>query len=148
MQPGFDDIEGITRTVVGYSGGRNTNPSYKSVSNGDGHAEAIRCEYDTTTLSYTDMLDAFWANYVGPGNGQYRAVIWYSTEEERKLAQARLEEERASGKWMDLQVSDIAISLEPVCEWFDAEPCHQYRTIGGVKRWKEETARTASGSNN
>jgi len=135
------------RTVVGYTGGRNSNPSYKSVSAGDGHAEAVRCEYDNTTLSYTDMLDAFWTNYVGPGNGQYRAVIWYSTEEERKLAQARLEEERASGKWLGFQVSEIAISIEPEGEWFDAEPYHQYRTIGGVNRWEEELAKNSSRSN-
>lgn len=146
MQPGFDDIEGITRTIVGYTGGLNPNPSYSSVCAGDGHFEAIRCEYDKSQLSYDDMLDLFWQNYVGPGVGQYSAAIWYNTDEERKLAEGRLEKERASGKWMDFQVSGHAISISSAGEWYDAERCHQYRVIGGPARWDKEVARESSSS--
>jgi len=63
MQPAFDAVKGVTRTVVGYTGGRAEHPTYEEVSSGStGHVEAIEVEYDPARVSYETLLDVFWHN--------------------------------------------------------------------------------------
>src|SRR5678815_1139891 len=80
----------------GFAGGHVKNPSYKEVCNGTtGHAEVCQIVYDTTKLSYADMLQAFWKshdptqlNRQGNDVGtQYRSVIFYHNDEQRRLAE-------------------------------------------------------------
>ena len=53
-------MPGVTKTVVGYTGGDTENPSYTSVCAGDGHTEALRVEWDPTRTDYAAMLDVFY----------------------------------------------------------------------------------------
>lgn len=56
----FAKLTGVTRAVVGYMGGKNESPTYRSVCQGDGHIESVLVEYDDTKISYKELLDAFW----------------------------------------------------------------------------------------
>ncbi|MFA5992957.1 MAG: peptide-methionine (S)-S-oxide reductase MsrA [Candidatus Pacearchaeota archaeon] len=82
----FLRVPGVISTVVGYSGGNTKNPTYKQVSSGGtGHTESIQIEFNTTTISYKDLLDVFWRihdptslNKQGLDIGtNYRSVIFY-----------------------------------------------------------------------
>jgi len=93
----FQEIPGVENAVSGFSGGTSKNPTYR----GDhaGHYEAVELTYDPDIISYDKLLDLFWRN-IDPfdRSGQfcdkgpsYRSAIFYSTEREKKLAQASLE---------------------------------------------------------
>ena len=96
MEPPFDKQKGIISTISGYTGGQKKNPQYKEVSSGaTGHLEAIEVTYDPAKVSYEELLYIFWkqinptdnkGQFVDRG-GQYRSAIFYSTEEEKRLAQ-------------------------------------------------------------
>lgn len=134
MQPQFDELEGVERTVVGYTGGTNPKPTYKSVCDDDGHTEAVRVEYNPKDISYQDLLDRFWETYVGPGGkAQYMTAIWCEDEEQLQLAKKSLKEQQASDKYQDMSfmVRDGAIKIEMARPWTDAEPYHQYHAFGG-----------------
>eukprot|EP00439_Symbiodinium_sp_Y106_P017611 s4358_g2.t1 len=77
-QATFDKVPGVTRTVVGYTGGRNPRPTYDSVCAGDGHTEAIRVEYDPDKVSYDKLLDVFYKGCGAESSGkpQYKSAIW------------------------------------------------------------------------
>ena len=89
-------VPGVTKTTVGYSGGKTTNPSYEDVCTGTtGHAEAIQVEFDPTKLTYEGLLGYFFRmhdpttlnrqhNDVGT---QYRSAIFYNSDEQRKTAE-------------------------------------------------------------
>ena len=81
-------------TTVGYAGGKTENPTYPLVCSGTtGHAETVELEYDPHLVSYQELLNKFWtledptADYVYH-SGQYRNVIFYFDEEQRKVAEA------------------------------------------------------------
>ena len=64
VEAAFRQIDGVTATTVGYSGGHTTNPTYKEVcTNTTGHAEVVQVEYDPDRVSYEILLDAFWSNH-------------------------------------------------------------------------------------
>ena len=88
----------MVRTRVGYSGGRTQSPTYRSI--GD-HSEALQIDYDPSRISYRELLDIFWKSHA-PGirswSLQYRAVIFYHNEEQKRLALASKEEEAAKRK--------------------------------------------------
>ncbi len=76
MQPPFDHVPGVTATRVGFTGGREANPTYKQVSAGDtGHREAIEVTFDPTNVPYTKLLEVFWQN-INPiqRDGQFHDV--------------------------------------------------------------------------
>ena len=91
----FSQVRGVVRTTAGYCGGRVANPTYEQVCTGKtGHAEAVFVEFDSSVVSYSDLLDVFWEmhdptqlNRQGPDVGsQYRSVIFYYSEEQREVA--------------------------------------------------------------
>lgn len=101
---------------MGYTGGKNSAPSYESVCAGDGHTEAIRIEYDPSKVSYEDLLQYFWAGHSpAPTKTQYRSAIWYEGEDQREAAEAA-SSQRPRGKY---------VALKPVQPWYDAEEYHQ-----------------------
>ena len=88
----FRQITGVISTAVGYSGGNHKNPNYKDVCAGTtGHAEVVHLEYDSSTVSYETLLQAFWDNHdpttlnrQGPDVGtQYRSVVFFHTPEQQ-----------------------------------------------------------------
>ncbi len=94
----FEHVKGVTEVTSGYSGGTAKTANYKAVSRGEtGHAEAVRITYDSSQVSYEQLLKIFFSvahdptelNRQGPDTGtQYRSAIFYSNDEQKRIAQA------------------------------------------------------------
>jgi peptide-methionine (S)-S-oxide reductase len=126
----FRRVPGVIDTAVGYMGGTTENPTYEEVcTDKTGHAEVVQVEYNPEQVSYEELLDVFWNNHnpttlnrQGPDVGtQYRSVIFYHTEEQRRLAEKSKEELDKSGRWKDPIVTEIA----PANTFWRAEEYHQ-----------------------
>lgn len=100
VQAAFDRIKGVVCTQVGYMGGWTEDPTYEDVcTNRTGHAEVVDLRYDPERVSYEQLLEAFWnmhdpttPNRQGPDVGmQYRSVVFYHDEEQRRAAEAMKE---------------------------------------------------------
>jgi peptide-methionine (S)-S-oxide reductase len=129
MEPPFDALPGVIKTISGFTGGHTENPTYKEVSNGKtGHSEALQVTYDASKISYEKLLEVFWHN-IDPFNSngqfcdegeQYKAVIFYADEKQKQLAEAS--KIRISQQMSDKQV---AASIKPAGKFFPAEEYHQ-----------------------
>lgn len=126
----FQELEGVQKVISGYEGGQVANPTYKQVCTGaTGHAEVIQVKYDPTKISYEELLAAFWQshdpttlNRQGNDMGtQYRSVVFYHNEEQRKLAEKYKAELDKSGAWANPIVTEIA----PASTFYEAEDYHQ-----------------------
>jgi peptide-methionine (S)-S-oxide reductase len=124
----FKLLPGVLSVVSGYAGGKKTDPSYEEVCSGQsGHAEIVRVDYDPALVSYETILDKFWIthdpttlNRQGNDVGtQYRSVIFYSTEEEKKLAEESIV--RAQSGFQD----PIVTELSRLQQFYPAESYHQ-----------------------
>lgn len=126
----FEELKGVTSVEAGYSGGTVKNPSYREVTTGNtGHAEVARLTYDPSVISYEQLLEVFWhthnpttlnrqGNDIGP---QYRSVIFYHNEEQKKAAGQSLKKTDASDLWEDPIVTEI----QPLENYYVAENYHQ-----------------------
>ncbi len=95
VQKAFDEIKGI-KTLVGYAGGTKKNPSYEDVCmGGTGHTEVILIEYDPKKTPYSVLLDKFWGIHDPTvlHKDQYKSVIFYFNEQQRRGALASMKEE-------------------------------------------------------
>jgi len=128
MEPPFDVLPGVVSTTSGYIGGRTKNPNYEQVSaGGTGHAEAVQIAYDPAKVSYDKLLEVFWRNVDPLDSGgqfcdrgdQYRTAIFYSTEEEKHLAEASKQKVEARLK------KTVATEIVPATEYYAAEGYHQ-----------------------
>lgn len=126
----FRKVPGVVDAVSGYTGGTLVNPTYEQVCNSEtGHAEAVEVTYDSEKVSYERLLEVFWMNHnpttlnqQGPDRGsQYRSVIFYHDEEQKKLAEASKETLAQSGKWQKPIVTEIT----PAETFYKAEEYHQ-----------------------
>jgi len=126
----FQMLDGVVSVTSGYSGGTVKNPGYKEVCTGNtGHAEVCQVVYDTTKLSYADMLEAFWKshdptqlNRQGNDVGtQYRSVIFYHNQEQKQLAEEYKKKLNSSGAYSNPVVTEIS----PFTEFYKAEDYHQ-----------------------
>jgi len=139
MQAPFDKIEGVVETAVGFSGGRTENPTYKDVVKNDtGHYEVLHVVYDDDVVSYEELLDAFWVN-VDPydDEGQfcdrgesYRTAIFYHSEEQRRVAEASLEETN------EVHEEDIVTPILAFDAFYRAEEYHQEYYIKNARRYR------------
>ncbi len=130
MQPPYDDLPGVISTTVGYTGGSKVNPTYEEVSSGTtGHAEAVQIVFDSTKISYTQLLQVFWRN-IDPTNtggqfndlgSQYRTAIFYHDEKQKESAIKSKRELALSGKF-DTQ---IVTEIVPAGVFYPAEKYHQ-----------------------
>jgi len=124
---------GVKATYVGYTGGENPKPNYKTVCEGDGHTEAVRVEFDPEEISYKELVENYWSFFVGPGSkAQYRAAIWYNSKEQKEIATQSLEERRSSGEYETWRIGPKAFNVEPAKTWHVAEKGHQYHNRGGI----------------
>ena len=126
----FQRMKGVDKVVSGYAGGHVDNPTYHQVCTGDtGHAEVVQVHYDPSQVSYEQLLEVFWKthdpttpNRQGNDHGpQYRSVIFYHTEDQKRLAEGykkKLEEEKI---WEDPIVTEIT----PFTNFYSAEDYHQ-----------------------
>src|SRR5216117_4178552 len=121
IQPAFDKANGVIKTVVGYSGGTEPNPTYKLVtSEKTNYRESIEITYDPAKISYNQLLEIYWRQIdptqadgqftdVGPS---YRAAIFYGNAEEKKTAEASKEKLARSGKFSRPIVTEILPALK------------------------------------
>jgi peptide-methionine (S)-S-oxide reductase len=124
----FLDVVGVKSVESGYTGGTTVDPTYKQVCGGDtGHAEAIRITFDEDELSYSELLDIFFAihdptqlNRQGNDIGtQYRSAIFPQDEEQRASADAAISRKN------DEIGGGVVTTIEPKAEWYPAEDYHQ-----------------------
>ncbi len=130
MEPPFDVLPGVISTTSGYTSGHTVDPTYVSTSTGKtGHTEAMKIVYDPTTISYEKLLHVFWRNHdpltanaqFCDRGSQYRAGIYFGSEEERKLAEASKAELETSGRFR----SKITTEIVPQTAFYPAEDYHQ-----------------------
>lgn len=130
VQASFDRLKGVVCTQVGYMGGRTENPTYEQVcTNRTGHAEVVDLRYDPGQISYEELLEAFWnmhdpttLNRQGLDVGmQYRSVIFYYDEEQKRAAKAVMDWLSKSGRFSRPIVTEIA----PAVPFWRAEEYHQ-----------------------
>jgi len=130
MEHPFDQLDGVLKVTVGYTGGHTKNPTYEEVSSGDtGHAEAVEVVYDPSRISYQKLLDVFWHNVDPVAKGhqfcdwgdQYRAEIFYTTPEQKREAEASRARLQSSGRFKD----PITTRIVAAGPFYPAEAYHQ-----------------------
>ena len=123
-------LPGVLSTKTGYSGGEQPNPDYDLVKSGtSGYTESVMIEYDPSRITYKQVLKYFFRlhdpttlNQQGNDIGsQYRSTIFYSSEEEQKIALETIKEIDASGKWD----KPVVTTLEKFDVFYLAEDVHQ-----------------------
>lgn len=129
MQPPFDKLKGVKKTVVGYTGGRLENPTYAQVSSGkSGHFEAIQVYYDSDEINYRELLETFWRN-VDPENDkgqfcdigpQYRSAIFVDDSFERAAANESKDKLIHSRKLQAVYTEIVSLN-----RFYPAEDYHQ-----------------------
>lgn len=126
----FREFEGVTDATVGYMGGEVDNPSYEQVcSDRTGHAEVCQVAFDPERIGYEDLVGEFFrlhnptqVNRQGPDVGtQYRSVIFYHDEDQRRIAERVRGELDASGRFS----RPIVTAVEPAAQFWPAEDYHQ-----------------------
>ncbi len=126
----YERVEGVHSVVSGYAGGSVKNPAYKEVCDGTtGHAEVIQIGYDPKVVSYDELLEIFFKthdpttlNRQGADVGtQYRSVIFYNDDEQKKKAEYYKTELDKSGAWDNPIVTEIS----PLTNFYPAEDYHQ-----------------------
>ncbi len=131
IQAVFQHLKGVIRATSGYSGGSAKTAQYEAVCSGrTGHAEAVEIVFDPSQISYGQLLRVFFAvahnptelNRQGPDVGtQYRSAIFYTTDEQQRIAQAfigQLNQEKIFSR-------PIVTQLSPLDAFYPAEEYHQ-----------------------
>jgi len=130
LQPLFQELRGVEKAEVGYSGGDLVNPSYEAVcTDTTGHAEAIQITFDPQTLPLVDILRIFFSvhdpttlNRQGADVGtQYRSAIFVASPEQEKAAKQVIEEFEAAEVWRHPIVTEIT----PFDVFYRGEEYHQ-----------------------
>jgi peptide-methionine (S)-S-oxide reductase len=126
----FDDLRGVEQVESGYSGGKGANPTYQEVCSGTtGHAEVIQVTFDPQVVSFKEILEVFFTvhdpttlNRQGADIGtQYRSVIFYHDEEQKRIAEQVIRELSDAGLWDAPVVTEVA----PFEAFYKAEDYHQ-----------------------
>lgn len=126
----FERVSGVLKAESGYSGGTAANPDYKMVTSGTtGHAEVVQITFDPEVISYLELLEIFFKthdpttlNRQGADVGtQYRSIVLYHNEQQRKLAEQIIEELDTEGIWKDPIVTEVV----PFEHFYSAEAYHQ-----------------------
>ena len=126
MQDLLRRYPGVLKTRVGYTGGDVPNATYRNHGN---HAEAIEIEFDPAVISYRQILEFFFqihdpstpnrqGNDLGPS---YRSAIFFTSAEQRRIAEQTIADVNASGQWPGKVVTEVA----PAGDFWEAEPEHQ-----------------------
>ena len=126
MEDLFRGQPGVVSTRVGYTGGRNTHPTYR---NHPGHAEALEITYDPDETDYRALLEFFFQihdpttkNRQGNDVGtSYRSAIFYLDDEQKQIALDTIADIEGSGRWPGTVVTEV----NPAGDFWEAEPEHQ-----------------------
>ena len=128
VEAAFRQVDGVTATRVGYSGGTLENPTYEDVcSHTTGHAEVVEVTYDPERVSYEELLDVFWKkhdptqlNRQGWDIGDnYRSVVFFHDDEQREAASRSKAHEQTNWR------APIVTQIEPAQTFYEAEDYHQ-----------------------
>ncbi|MBI4085428.1 MAG: peptide-methionine (S)-S-oxide reductase MsrA [Candidatus Liptonbacteria bacterium] len=123
----FSELKGVISVMPGYSGGTMANPSYEDVCLGKtGHAEVIKITYDPGQITYNNLLTIFFAthdptavNRQGNDVGtQYRSVVFYADEEQKREAEKFIENLNVSGP-------KVVTEVKPLENFYEAEEYHR-----------------------
>ncbi len=126
----FESLKGVISVTSGYSGGQVPNPTYEQVCTGQtGHAEVVQIVFDPKVITYEELLEVFWlthdpttpnrqGNDIGP---QYRSIILYHNEDQKRLAEKAKAELEKVGAWDQPIVTEI-VAFEV---FYPAEEYHQ-----------------------
>jgi peptide methionine sulfoxide reductase msrA/msrB len=130
MEPPFEKLEGVKEVISGYTGGQKENPTYEEVSAGTtDHVESIQITYDPAKTTYAKLLEVFWKQINPTDAGgqfadrgsQYRSIIFYQNDEQKKLAVQSKEQLQKSGRFQQPIVTEIL----PASRFYPAEEYHQ-----------------------
>jgi len=131
VQTTFQRIKGVTATTAGYSGGTASTATYDQVSSEKtGHAESVKVVFDPAKISYGTLLRIFFSvvhdptelNRQGPDVGtSYRSVIFFTTPEQEKVANAYIAQLDAAHAFTKKIVTEVV----PLKAFYDAEDYHQ-----------------------
>jgi len=164
MEKPFEEVDGVSAVISGYTGGHTKDPTYEEVCSGrTGHMEAIEVHYDPARVSYEQLLEIFWrqvdptdsgGQFVDRG-GQYRTAIVVHDEQQRRVAERSKAKLAASGRFD----KPIVTELLPAAPFYPAEGYHQdfykksqvryhaYRAASGRDRYlKQVWSREVAGS--
>ncbi|MEK7510487.1 MAG: peptide-methionine (S)-S-oxide reductase MsrA [Patescibacteria group bacterium] len=126
----FERLKGVESVMSGYTGGHKANPTYQQVCEGQtGHADAIKIVYDPALISYETLLAVFFAthdptslNRQGSDVGsQYRSAIFYTTEEQKHLAEEFMKKLQEEGVYE----KPIVTELKRLTDFYEAEEYHR-----------------------
>src|SRR6266576_2825637 len=131
IQAVFEHVKGVISVSAGYSGGAADTAHYEMVSEGNtGHAESVRIKYDPSRISYGQLLKVYFAvahdptelNRQGPDTGtQYRSAIFYSNAEQKRIADAYIDQLNKAGVFKRPIVTQV-VALKA---FYEAEAYHQ-----------------------
>jgi peptide-methionine (S)-S-oxide reductase len=131
IQGVFQHLKGVLSATSGYSGGAAKTAHYEEVSTGStGHAESVKIVFDPSQISYGQILMIFFSvghnptelNRQGPDSGtQYRSSIFYSSDEQKKIAEAYIAQLNAAKTYSQLIVTQVV----PLQAFYPAENYHQ-----------------------
>ena len=126
----YEQLNGVTSVVSGFSGGKTINPTYEEVCTGNtGHAEVVQITYDKSKTNLDEILKVFFTvhdpttlNRQGEDEGtQYRSVIFYKNEAQKQVAQTII----AALKKGEVYDKPIVTTLEPLIKFYAAKEYHQ-----------------------
>jgi peptide-methionine (S)-S-oxide reductase len=128
----FEHLKGVTNVVSGFAGGDRSTAHYETVSTGrTGHAESVQITYDPQQITYGEILKVYFAiahdptelNRQGPDYGtQYRSAIFYANDDQKKVAEAYIQQLDAAGVFKHKIVTEVA----PLKGFYPAESYHQH----------------------
>jgi len=141
MESAFEELGGVAEVISGYTGGSKENPSYEEVSSGrTGHLEAIQLIYDSSKITYQELLGMFWrqidptdfGGQFADRGSQYRTAIFYHDEKQKKLAEESKNNLQQSGRF----IKPIVTEIVKASNFYPAEEYHQNYHKKSPQRYK------------
>ncbi len=152
----FKALNGVLEAISGYTGGHVNNPTYEQVCSGaSGHIEAVEVHFDSSKISYLELVESFW-HQIDPTDkdgqfadrgSQYQPVIFYHDETQQETAERSRQSLNASGRF----ANPVATDILPASHFYPAEDYHQdyylknsihykmYRHGSGRERFLQQT---------
>lgn len=124
----FEMLDGVESVVSGYAGGSVDNPSYRQVCSGTtGHAEVVQLHYDSSVISYEELLEVFFEVHnpetkdrEGPDTGsQYRSIILYHSKDQKTTAEQKIQQLEEE------PYDNIVTEVSELQKFYEAEKKHQ-----------------------
>jgi peptide-methionine (S)-S-oxide reductase len=132
MQGIYEHVKGVTNTVVGYAGGKKETAHYDRIEEGDtNHAESVKVTWDPSRITYGELLKIYFSVAPDPptlnrqhndAGTQYRSSIFYSTDEQKTVAEQYIQQLNGAHVFRDAIVTKVV----PLPAFYQAEDYHQH----------------------